>query len=414
MADWIAPVEAAYELAGRHDEWLRGLLENSAPLLDSGVGMVAYTYTISATSFQIEDLVARSDNPALGQLARAILERIDPPGLVRLHASPPEAGTLSRKILRDHPEHRATLAIPSGGSILDAFALLAPTATGRGVALSAPMGTPRSPTRAERTHFGRLAAHIGSGFRLRCALGSLAASATPDAVLDGGGKLLDASAPACCPHAQESLRDAVRRRERARTREQRSNPESALGLWEGLVSGRWSLVDQFERDGKRFVVAHPNEPELGDPRGLTRRERQIAEYLGMGRSSKEISYLLGISLSAVSNAAARAARKLGLSSRAELASFFAPGGLRARLAELELAGVKLAAGAAPLLGEERLALLSEAERDVVLDLLRGATLAAIALRRGSSPLTVETQVKSIYAKLGVGSRVELGAALSAP
>ena len=138
----------------------------------------------------------------------------------------------------------------------------------------------------------------------------------------------------------------------------------------------------------------------------------MAQYVGLGRAQKEIAYLLGISPAAVSNSTHRACEKLGLHGLGELASFFAPSGLRARASrELEVGGERLAAGSAPLLDESALESLSAAEGDVALELVRGATLDAIAERRGSSPRTVETQVKSVYAKLGVHSRVELAARL---
>ena len=85
--------------------------------------------------------------------------------------------------------------------------------------------------------------------------------------------------------------------------------------WEGLVDGRWSLVDRFDTDGRRFVVAVKNDPAHPDPRGLTTREREIAEFVGLGRSTKQIGYTLGVSLSAVTNLTAQAQEKLGLSSR---------------------------------------------------------------------------------------------------
>jgi DNA-binding NarL/FixJ family response regulator len=55
--------------------------------------------------------------------------------------------------------------------------------------------------------------------------------------------------------------------------------------------------------------------------------------------------------------------------------------------------------------------LTAAECDVALDLVRGATPLAIAEARGTSLRTVESQVKAVYAKLGVHSRVELAARL---
>jgi hypothetical protein len=41
----------------------------------------------------------------------------------------------------------------------------------------------------------------------------------------------------------------------ARGRMSKRNPERALQLWRALVDGRWSLVDSFETDGRRYVVA---------------------------------------------------------------------------------------------------------------------------------------------------------------
>ena len=196
----------------------------------------------------------------------------------------------------------------------------------------------------------------------------------------------------------------MRRRERARSKRERADPDCALALWEGLVAGRWSLVDHFESDGKRFVVAHKNDPDRlirAGSRAASARSPSTSGWAAPRRRSPTCSASLA---TAVSNATHRAVAKLGLGGRAELASFFTPGGPRARLAEFELAGEHLLVGAAPLLDESALERLSAAERDVALDLLRGATVPEIARRRASSPLTVETQVKSVYEKLGVGSR----------
>ena len=75
------------------------------------------------------------------------------------------------------------------------------------------------------------------------------------------------------------------------------------------------------------------------------------------------------------------------------------------------AGEREAFAATPLPQLSELASLSDAERDVAFDLLRGATAAAIAERRGVSRHTVETQIKSLYEKLGVRSRIELASRL---
>ena len=56
--------------------------------------------------------------------------------------------------------------------------------------------------------------------------------------------------------------------------------------------------------------------------------------------------------------------------------------------------------------------LTRAERHVVMLIARGLSNPAIARRRGSAPRTIANQAASIYRKLGVRSRLELGALLA--
>src|SRR6185503_20071004 len=99
-------------------------------------------------------------------------------------------------------------------------------------------------------------AHLGAGMRLRAATRGLQLDHAPvEAVLDSGGRVQHARAGAANVGARELLREAVRRIEKARTTEGRRDPDAAMDSWEGLVDGRWSLVDRFDTDGKRFIVA---------------------------------------------------------------------------------------------------------------------------------------------------------------
>jgi DNA-binding CsgD family transcriptional regulator len=86
--------------------------------------------------------------------------------------------------------------------------------------------------------------------------------------------------------------------------------------------GRWSLVDWFDSDGRRFVLALPNTPEVVDPRGLSERENLVATYAIHGDSGKLIGYRLGISKASVSTALHSAMHKLGVKTRAQLIERF--------------------------------------------------------------------------------------------
>jgi DNA-binding CsgD family transcriptional regulator len=99
-------------------------------------------------------------------------------------------------------------------------------------------------------------------------------------------------------------------------------PRRRAGPLEGLATGRWSLVDHFDTDGRRYLVAHRNDPPLDSPNALTLPERQIAGYAAMGHSNKLIAYELGLAESTVATHLDAASLKLGVRSRADLARLF--------------------------------------------------------------------------------------------
>jgi ATP/maltotriose-dependent transcriptional regulator MalT len=161
----------------------------------------------------------------------------------------------------------------------------------------------------------RLAVHISAGNRLRATLEALGSGGLdlPDraeAVLGPNGKVEHAKGAAESRAARDSLRDALVRIDAARS--EQNNARRSVDLWRGLVAGRWSLVEHFERDGKRYFLAHKNAPELREDRALTPRERQVLGYAELGLSNKLISYALDLSSSTVSTLLARARVKLGI------------------------------------------------------------------------------------------------------
>ena len=89
---------------------------------------------------------------------------------------------------------------------------------------------------------------------------------------------------------------------------------------------RWSLVDHFDTDGKRFLLAMKNTPRVDRRADLTPRERRVAALAAMGNSDKEIAYMLGLSMPSVTSAVFRARAKLGAKSRGELAAIWRSGG----------------------------------------------------------------------------------------
>lgn len=406
--DWIDFVESAYALEPDLDTWLARLAACAAPLLDEGFGLTALAFRFEPGRVAIEGAGAHGGPPGLREIALAANREAPSPAMDALYRTRVPVGTISEAF---PPAHVEVIRRSSGGLFQDALGLVAHAGAGRGVSITAPLARSRCTTAPERARWKRAALHVAAAHRLRHALASIGLEApSVEAVLDPSGRVADARASAKPLGARDLLREAVRRSERARGSERR-DPDTALDLWEALVRGRWSLVDHFDSDGRRFVVAHRNEPSGDDPRGLATRERDVAELLGQGYAPKEIAYALGLARATVDAALGRARSKLGLRSHAELAAFFAPGGLRARLSELALAGEPLLVGVLPALDEDRLTGLSEAERDVALALVRGATNREIAKRRGAAERTVANQVQALFRKLGVHSRAELAATL---
>ncbi len=173
---------------------------------------------------------------------------------------------------------------------------------------------------AQRDLFSRLATHLATGYRLqrRLAGGDLAASAEVEAVLTPDGRVEHAEAGAKSAGARAELTVAVQQRERT-LRPKASAARSVRSL-KGVVDARWTLVDQYESGGRRYVLARENAPKpLGVPR-LSSRERQVVALATLGRSNKLIAYELGLAFSTVRVLMARASAKLGAANRADLIS----------------------------------------------------------------------------------------------
>jgi len=411
--DWIELVEASYALDGVPRDRRRRVLEAAIPLFGGEEMVVLFEASVSVSNVEIQACEVPNGRPETEALAIAVND-IAPPEVTDLvYRSGAVVGSLSEQVFPKVPAAASLYCESTGNSYRDQVFAVARPAADSVVLMVSPRRSFQSTSVRERRRWGLAMAHVGTGLRLQRALAAAAQDrAEPEAVLDSSGALHHAVGPAQGEDARGLLREAVRQVERARSRCGRSDPDAAMESWKGLVGGRWSLVDRFDRDGRRFVVAHKNEPGVTDPRGLSPREYQIAERIGLGRSTKEIAYELGLSLSAVSMGVKSANRKLGLASRVELASFFSPGGIRARLLEMDLHGKRWLVGAHPLLSDGDLSTLSPAEREVATALVAGSTSAEVAKRRGTSARTVANQIASIFMKLGVNSRVELAARLS--
>lgn len=164
----------------------------------------------------------------------------------------------------------------------------------------------------------RFAAHLGTALRLR-----RTHEVSPDdatAILTPTGKLEHGNDETIA--AQSALGGAAKAIDRARGKLRRMDPDAAAALWRTMVRGEWSLVDWYDHDGKRFLLAQENRVPSRTKRALTPREEQVVACAAMGHSNKLIAYDLGLSIGTVAVLLGRAARKLGVSGRVALVRAF--------------------------------------------------------------------------------------------
>jgi DNA-binding NarL/FixJ family response regulator len=314
--DPIAIVECSYALQGSESEWIDRLLEAVAPAIDQGIGVWGFTYrwgggppvlTASATG-----------NPALEHLVWKMREQLSPEYVAATFGARKSFCTASR-LVAQLPLHLRELSdnFYRSQGFADILAIHAAD-PGGGFILASMLAEKQTVPAREMARWQRITVHMATALRLRRRIEREAVE--HEAVLSPSGSLLHATGVAQQADARERLRAAARAIDRARGPLRRNDPQEALELWRALCAGRWSLVDRFESDGRRYVIARRNEPSLPNLRGLSQREATVAAFAQLGQANKEIAYTLGISPSSVATHLSGALRKLGLRSRAALAA----------------------------------------------------------------------------------------------
>ncbi len=315
---WIDVVEAAYLVDVDEHAWLQGIVRAAEPLLDQGLGVVAYTYDVSRSDRVLVPAAARSPSMpiATAEFLAAGIQATGPRYIrqsyraiqVETSSCIPGFETLVE------PTFRAI-------GVADMLGINGFDPSGVGAWLGAALPRRTALRRTERSRYERIATHLGVAHRLRLRLASSEAAGNApwnaDAVLSPRGALEHAGG-ADVERARGQLRAAAVAIDRARGKLRRTAPDAALADWVGLADGKWSLVDKFDGDGKRYVLARRNEPRVGGLDRLTDRERAVAAYAALGHSNKLLAYDLGIAHSTVRVLLARAASKLGVRRREEL------------------------------------------------------------------------------------------------
>ena len=318
--------EAAYDLDASQSGWLRRLLQVGLPLFDHGLSVVGVEYARPPNGGpvvprQFHVVSGPQDFPE--HYAKAVSEL--PVNVTRWFLRPGTAGTLS-EISTRYPGAFAAIGRHFNHG-KDGLQVTAVDPNGLGVHILAALPRVTRLAGRSRERWQMLAAQVCAGHRLRRAIaasrsdqnGKAALPHNAEAVVDPKRfEVTDAVGVARKKGLAGKLRNAVVQSDRARGRLRSDDPHQALEIWKALVQGRWSMVDWFDSDGRRFVLAVPNPPDVVDPRGLTEREMQVVTYAIFGHSNKFIAYQLGISGARASLLLSSSMRKLGARTQAQL------------------------------------------------------------------------------------------------
>lgn len=326
--DAVELVEAAYAMDTPHERWQHRLTELAAAQWDGEAGSIVYDLSEPTRAYRESFIWVGSEKKRAAFMAMAVPEY--PIEIGRMMLSGPHLSSVYESLaaLRVDPASLAFLQ-----NIRDNLPEFDPDWFSHGVTTKDPSHrglqfafSARPITARMRRDWARLASHVAIAYRLRRKLAeasAVSAEPTGEAVIGIDGRCHHAEGDARTAEAREILRAAARSIMRARGSLRRREPDEALEIWRGLVDGRWSLVDRFDGDGKHYLIAHKNPPNLRDHRALSPREAQVAAYLAMGLSNKVIAYALGVETTTVASHVVSIERKLNAGSRTELTRLLA-------------------------------------------------------------------------------------------
>jgi len=313
-------VELAYRSGGSNEEWLLSMLR-SLSWIDESCAAFAYEVDIS----NIAEPNIKSHVSLFGECDRQWVVDghkflMAQQGLWRLYRR--RVTTARSTFGSDHPVIKNFLA---STGIQDGAVVFALDARGVGPVLSTQSRSIYRVNAKQQYAYKRLASHISAASRLRGLFGACPLPTQADAILSPDGRqVLHAVDDAREAANQSRLQAFAQIGDRARGATRRKDPIGALEAWTALLDGRWSLIDHFDSDGRRFCMFLRNDPRLEPIRPLTPQQRQVMSLAALGVPNKLIAYEVGISESGVSQALRSGMIRLGIRRRTDLVRVLGP------------------------------------------------------------------------------------------
>ena len=327
-AELVSFLEAVYALELDDRSWLEQVMWALSGLCGRDEHYVGFFYDASKVDdFKLWNVSIPNQSPELAEAFGAFQSVIRIPAFVSTTFRSLHVGSARRTGM---PYMAPVFAARERSGWGDIFNINAIDPSGIGCNIT--IGTRQHefvPSPADMAVFRRLSSHLAAAFRVRRQLGVARVGGDTEqkpesgltgaeAILDGSGQFVHAVGPATAKVAQERIRTSAAAIDGARAKSARRAGRSGLERWHPLTSARWTLVDSFEENGRRYVVARENQAHAEGFTTLTDRERQIVLHAALGFTNKQIAYALGISDTTVRVLMARAANRLGLRTRREL------------------------------------------------------------------------------------------------
>lgn len=387
--DILRIVEAAYNVSVSDEQWLADVASAALPMLDDGFGLSALEFRTGTGHFEVLQKYQGCLPEHLHDLHGSLL--FDAALFQRASLVGPVVAASQLFDARDAADQVVIRAFDALG-IRDSLWITAAQPSGLGCGFHVGRSRVEQPSPYQVRRWERVAAHIATAVRLRHRLKVAAESGSaPRVVLDPTGRLHHTS-DAVVGEEREALRRAVLSVEASRSAMRFKNPDASLASWPTLTAGRWSLVDQVEGDGRRFIVAVENAPHVPGTSLLTNLERMVVQRAQRGLSDTAIARQLGFSVLAVTELLHRATTKLGVRTRAEL---------------LAIGNSDRQSRRSDATSPNQ---LSEREREVWDLLVKGHSLDSIASRLGVSQITANAVLQRVRSKVAATARVGIGKA----
>jgi DNA-binding CsgD family transcriptional regulator len=306
--------EAALRLQHSSEAWLVEVAERFGAAWEHTRGIIAQEYQGTAEG-GVQLLIDLQQGALSGSMSEAGLAALSQSQCDQVYGQGTHCMSASEVFPGGLP---APLAAQWGAmGVADVVGIFAREGDDRGMGVAAALAEPVRLLPRARARWMQVGQQLRLAARLQRDLRQRPLHETAHARFTPQGECLDARGTASQRSVRAYLRELVEALSRARDEATADDCSRVFSLWGALSRGEWILVDQFDGEHERHIIAAPC-PNASPLRGLSAQQEAVARAAGRGLSNKEIAAELGLLERSVDNQLRRALVKLGLENRTAL------------------------------------------------------------------------------------------------